>query len=79
VDGLSEKRWADEASGRCKIEASEVASVTWSVMTRALTTSGVAELNSLVQAGVGKGELGKTPGDPSSFVSCATLLGHYLT
>ena len=75
MDDWSGRRWADEASGRCKIEVSEVASV----MTRALTTSRVAELNSLVPAEVGKGELGKPPGDSSSFVSCATLLGDYLT
>ena len=54
MDDSSGRRCADEASGRCKIEASEVASV----MTRALTTSRVAELYSLVPAGVGKGELG---------------------
>ena len=75
MDDSSGRRCADEASGRCKIEASEVASV----MTRALATSRVGELNNLVPAGVGKGELGKPPRDLSSFVSSATLLGDYLT
>lgn len=67
VDDSLGKRWADDASGRCEIEALGVVLV----VGRASTTSRVAELDILVRVGVGKGELGETLGDPSGFVFCA--------